>query len=567
MQDRKQFEALSTENEFEDEQSFVRRSSPFRLPVMRLVAIVGAFAAVVCIGAYAQSRAHVHFGAHTDGVTMLIDSSKCAWGRMNCNDTKCCGAAGMQCYEQGKYYAQCSQSCTPDAPVPTHWDSNPWSCKELGSRTPGEPLVCPKHGEDCRKTRCCSEPGFQCYEKNSSFATCKRACAANGPDLSDTDGSFWSCKELGERAPETQPWVRKQCAKEGESCLDKKCCMNEGDACFLQNEYWGTCKSACNPDQEQGWDCTQVGPVTPATLSDGAGKLAPWVFTQCSKPQEACLDTGCCVGMDYQCYKKNQFWATCMRSCEESVHPGDSDNESWSCETVGSRSAGLATKGSPALYCWSVISVQGYEKDLYEAVHEKGASIFACDGHAMLTADTTTEIGGETTTKFNGAPVISSVDGTAGNTQLFVNAWNKVIELGKWEDYAFIVKVDPDAVFIPEKLRWHLGSHVFETMYVINCQAWNMIYGSLEIFSYHAIRAWKDGHEGCNAPPDFGEDKYMTQCMDHLGVTRVDDFGVVGDMLCGSFTDCRSLPAAAFHPFKDKNSWLECWQTAMYVLG
>lgn len=122
-------------------------------------------------------------------------------------------------------------------------------------------------------------------------------------------------------------------------------------------------------------------------------------------------------------------------------------------------------------------------------------------------------------------------------------------------------------MFIPEKLRWHLGSHIFEKMFVINCKAWNMIYGSLEVFSYAAMQAWKDGKDGCNAPANFGEDKYMTQCMDHLGVIRVDDFGIVGDKLCGSFTDCKNLPNAAFHPFKDVYSWMGCWQDAMDVLN
>lgn len=270
--------------------------------------------------------------------------------------------------------------------------------------------------------------------------------------------------------------------------------------------------------------------------------------------------------MDMQCYQKNELWATCKQTCTPGKNTFDND-EIWSCKPLGPRSYGLALKGDPAVYCFSVLQVYGYEVDLINAAREKEAGIFACDEYSLLTADGQTQIWGEDTTQFQGAAVIGSVDGTAGNTRLFVNAWTKVVEIGKWRNHAFTVKVDPDAVFLPQKLRWHLGSFVGKSMFVVNCPAWNMIYGALEVFSFAAIQTWSQRGGTCNAPDDFGEDKYMTQCMDHLGVMRVNDWGIVGDQLCGTFTDCRSLSAAAFHPFKDTWGWLDCWQTAMNVLG
>lgn len=534
--------------------------SRWRLPVF-----LGALAAIACmsrIPSLGQGKpAHI---AKTRDVSVLSGDT-CAYGRMNCNETKCCGGPGLQCYQQNKFYSQCRQSCTK-APDPAHWDGNAWGCQELGTRSAGEPDVCSKQGEDCSGAQCCADAGLQCFQKNSSWSTCKAKCAAGGPDLSDVDGKPWTCKALGERSPEAQPWVNKQCSAEGDNCLSTKCCMNPGDRCYMQNEYWGVCKSSCDPKYESGWSCKPLGVSTPSTPADGGGVLSPWVTKQCSKPEEGCADSGCCLGMDYQCYKKDKYWAICKQSCQPGRNPFDK-NETWSCEKIGPRSYGLAIKGSPSLYCFSVLQTQGYEADLMNAIHDKQAGIFACDSHTMLTADGQTKIGGELTTQFRGAAIIGSVDGTAGNTELFVNAWSKIVEIGQWSDYAFTAKVDPDAVFIPEKLRWHLGSHVGKNIYFVNCAAWNMMYGSLEVFSYAAIQAWaRDGHT-CNAPADFGEDKYMTQCMDHLKVTRVDDFGVVGDKLCGSFTDCTSLPAAAFHPFKDVYSWMDCWQTAMNVIG
>lgn len=270
--------------------------------------------------------------------------------------------------------------------------------------------------------------------------------------------------------------------------------------------------------------------------------------------------------MDLQCYAKNDLWAVCQQNCTPGRNPFDK-NEAWSCKEIGTRSFGLAIRGSPSLYCFAVIRTDGYEVDLMNAQKDRGAGIFGCDHHSLLTPDKQTTIRGEDTVAFAGAPIVRSVDGTAGNTEMFVHAWSKVIELRTWADHAFTAKVDADAVFLPEKLRWHLGDHVGTNMFVINCPTWNMIYGALEIFSFSAMQEWEAKHAECNAPADFGEDKYMTQCMDTLRVRRIADSAVVGDKLCGTFTDCSSLPNAAFHPFKDVGSWMDCYQKALYVIG
>jgi len=278
------------------------------------------------------------------------------------------------------------------------------------------------------------------------------------------------------------------------------------------------------------------------------------------------MDSRCCLGMDMQCYEKNQLWAACKQTCTPGKNVFD-NNEEWSCKALGPRATGLALKGFPALYCFAVFQRWGYEIDLMNKAREKEGGVFACDEYDLLTADGTVKIWGETSTQFQGAPIVTSVDGTAGNTRLFVNAWTKVVEIGKWKNHAFTVKADPDAVFLPQKLRWHLGPFVGKSMFIVNCPAWNMIYGALEVFSFAAMQTWSEQGHTCNSPDDFGEDKYMTQCMDHLQVMRVADWGVVGDKLCGTFTDCKALSNAAFHPFKDTWSWDDCWTTAMNTIS
>mmetsp|Transcript_46434 Transcript_46434/g.122667 ORF Transcript_46434/g.122667 Transcript_46434/m.122667 type:complete len:584 (-) Transcript_46434:429-2180(-) len=483
---------------------------------------------------------------------------KCAVGRSNCKDSQCCEGSGLQCYEQDGDYAQCRPSCVAGAPDPQHWDGKPWSCKELGSRTAGEP-ACGKPGQDCTHSHCCADPGLQCFVKNASFATCKAECVAGGPDITDMDSTPWTCEKLGERTPGAQDWVKDQCSSGWESCVKTNCCKVPGEQCHKQNDFFGECK-ALNSCMTPGWSCEKAGLQTPAPPAKG-GKVSPWALQKCGRINEGCTESKCCLGMDVQCYEKASGWAQCKQSCVPGPH-ADDKNETWSCKPLGPRSYGLATKGSPSLFCFSVLRTVGYEAGLMAAQKAKGAGIFDCDDHMLLTADGTTTVGGEKTVQFTGAPIVTSIDGTAGNTFLFVNAWKVIVGGPKWREHSFTVKVDPDAVFFPERLRWHVAAHNGEKVFVINCHRGDMIYGALEVFSFSAIQEWSIRAKECNTPNNYGEDKYMTQCMDHLGVARLRDESVLGDKLCHTFSGCGMGWNAAFHPFKDVGSWTQCWNEA-----
>jgi len=56
---------------------------------------------------------------------------------------------------------------------------------------------------DCSHTRCCSEPGFQCYQKNMGWATCLASCSPGeyNPMEEEPFRAPWSCKPLGSRTP------------------------------------------------------------------------------------------------------------------------------------------------------------------------------------------------------------------------------------------------------------------------------------------------------------------------------------------------------------------------------
>merc|ERR1719330_132180 len=144
-----------------------------------------------------------------------------------------------------------------------------------------------------------------------------------------------------------------------------------------------------------------------------------------------------------------------MDSCAEGPHPED-NNETWSCKELGPRmTTGLATKGAPSLFCWSLFQTTTYEMGIIQHQLKNEAGIFQCDDYALLSTDKVTDMGktkdgkNMKTIKIAKAEITRTLDGTAGNAKLFMNCWKAIVEDGRWRQHAWIVKVDPDAVIIP----------------------------------------------------------------------------------------------------------------------
>jgi len=60
----------------------------------------------------------------------------------DCSRTQCCSEPGMACYEKNEYWSACQLTCTPGIdPRDKGSDRTPWTCRPLGPRTPGDPIV------------------------------------------------------------------------------------------------------------------------------------------------------------------------------------------------------------------------------------------------------------------------------------------------------------------------------------------------------------------------------------------------------------------------------------------
>merc|ERR1712014_179220 len=58
--------------------------------------------------------------------------------------------------------------------------------------------TCSAVGDDCRQSKCCSDAGKTCYEKNEYWGGCRDSCAAGEIDPTDPVQyqTPWSCKQL-----------------------------------------------------------------------------------------------------------------------------------------------------------------------------------------------------------------------------------------------------------------------------------------------------------------------------------------------------------------------------------
>jgi len=450
---------------------------------------------------------------------------------------------------------------------------------------------CASAGANCLEQGCCADEGMQCYAKDVGWAECKYGCM--DPDA-PWKGDGWSCEEIGPRTPQgpwiaqmasqkpVADWVAQECANGGEDCTHKQCCVEEGHQCYVKVKGWSACRADCpnGPDlwdvDDAPWNCSTLGPRTPGFAQSNSGHrpVADWVKNKCAKRDADCRETRCCIDEGHRCYEKNDGWATCKRMCDAGKQEYDAGNESWTCNELGPRTP--RPWGSPSLFCFNVVTFNEWssEPELVKGQIERGAGIFECDEYAVFSTVEPIFVGigpmGKVTSiQFEPAEITTSKDGTSGNAELFMHVWDAVQQDGRWSTTDWTVKVDPDAVLITSRLRLHLEEPTGTAAYIVNCNKpympeGPMMFGALEALSEKAMEAYFNrGHE-CIANmmwKSWGEDWFMGHCLDFLQVTQVHDYDIYSDGVCTG-VDCGHATAAAFHPKKDIDSWIACYEQA-----
>jgi len=392
-------------------------------------------------------------------------------------------------------------------------------------------LGCSGKDEDCSKTRCCTAEGHQCYEKDEYFATCRPICF---------NTSTWSCAELGERTPLENPG---SCSAPGEECLFTRCCTEPGMRCYSmdENAYWSSCAYDCKPGVgwAENWTCGEIGERAPDPLG-------------CSWSGEACIANKLCCHEGQSCVRKNDIEAYCTH---EDVP------EDWDGEVLGgARYEYPVTPVAPeeargtSLYCFMAVLPGSYEEQLKDLAAEMGASIFACDASSVFSAWQA-----ETTEEGSWTSVI--------NTEVFKSVWAEVNKDAQYQGYDWSVKVDPDSVFFPDRLKVRLQSLNAPKdipIYIKNTDMGFGFFGAIEVFTKEALDKlfWDGILDKCEQEvgTHSGEDGYIKGCMDMLGAGAMEDLDV---LRTPSADSCDDPDRVCFHAFKDAAAWEGCYNQAL----
>jgi len=237
----------------------------------------------------------------------------------------------------------------------------------------------------------------------------------------------------------------------------------------------------------------------------------------------------------------------------------------------------------PSLFCFEVMCVKPedptwYEPRLVKVQQQQKVSIFACDEFTVFSNGGTYKLQGNwTTTELKTSRVGMGDLDKAGqttnswlNTRIFQQAWEEVNRDGRFRSHDWTVKVDPDAVFFPERLRDLVRPHTKPAgaWYFLNCNRYPpsppgeaKLYGSVEVFSRKAVEAYVSSKDVCINSMEWqgwGEDFFMQKCMDKLRVMAVYMFKWIGDDRCWP-AKCTAKDRVAFHDFKDIDKWFDCW--------
>mmetsp|Transcript_41645 Transcript_41645/g.90756 ORF Transcript_41645/g.90756 Transcript_41645/m.90756 type:complete len:962 (+) Transcript_41645:71-2956(+) len=246
---------------------------------------------------------------------------------------------------------------------------------------------------------------------------------------------------------------------------------------------------------------------------------------------------------------------------------------------LGAVPTGVAGPGG-SLYCFSLMVPTSDEPKLLAWQYTNKASIFACD-EAAIYSNKAIELvpGSGVIAKVVDSDLKCSFGGdsmSALNAWIFIAVWDEVIRDGGYKKHDWVVKVDPDAVFFPDRLGKMLVSHAGEG-YISNCKYG--LHGPIEVFSVGSMEALAaDYHRSWDgkAPKtcvdgmhfgSWGEDMFIDQC---LGKMLGEKSTLDSRMICEAHCDCpayywctNGTDRVSFHPFKSVDAYAVCMANAM----
>jgi hypothetical protein len=326
--------------------------------------------------------------------------------------------------------------------------------------------------------------------------------------------------------------------------------------------------------------------------------IAPRGRKFCANTKDNCFDQGCCNVEGFTCFETKPGMAQCMKACNPLK---------YSCKQPQAMVDNVLDEGivlpDQSMFCFAVVAVDtgapkpSHELELMNQQAEMGVGIFQCDTSGLYSDGQIALNNGRPFTQVferDGDWKFAKRKETGAwvNTGIFSDVWRAIQVEQVYANHQWIVKADPDAVFIVPRLKKMLTEQyeVASGSYLVNCPYVDYgFFGNLEVISKTAFQTLLDNLDVCKADASIdwkvgikkgkygpmGEDLFAQACMDAHNVKRVTNFGLSQDGACEAKRDadqrknklwqphCDSAYGASFHPFKKTAEWKTCYDQTM----
>jgi len=184
-----------------------------------------------------------------------------------------------------------------------------------------------------------------------------------------------------------------------------------------------------------------------------------------------------------------------------------------------------ANDGEHSLYCWAFTQMHGQEPTLLALQQRMNWGIFSCNAHVVLSTLTGWTNGVQTFGLGHNPTEYCQGEGKkyACNAKIFIKAWNHIAEVRRYFHYDWTVKVDPDSVFFPDRLRTLLAERVGDgkILFLQNDKTFPYMLGPIEVISRGGMYRYMYRHKECEERlvewiPKTGEDGFFAECFGNV---------------------------------------------------
>mmetsp|Transcript_72034 Transcript_72034/g.185810 ORF Transcript_72034/g.185810 Transcript_72034/m.185810 type:complete len:673 (+) Transcript_72034:69-2087(+) len=342
--------------------------------------------------------------------------------------------------------------------------------------------------------------------------------------------------------------------------LDTESCSGKGTKWKLTNDIPSISAMTTTEMKSMTTTPVSVPEVTMTTTTQGPPPTGP---ESCSWEGDDCRSTACCRRAGFKCFKKNDEWASCNTECADG----------WDCTVLGTsppeKIAPQVPKDKAAgtsLFCFMVVTqngyvppgvAAGYENGLVDGLRKNKLGIFACEGNKV----------------YEGGHSDVGEWRSISNVLVFIKVWDQVKGDGLYAQHDWTVKVDADAVFMPDRLRMHLSNlrpPADKPVYLQNIDFKWKFMGALEVLSKEAVNAFAENKGKCadHISTNGGEDRFTAECLDAAGSWHMTDFALLNDkyslppefpLNLNDVSRCTDQANVAYHPYKEFGSWMGCY--------